>query len=291
MNEKNAVSPVKYLMCGGFGGMCAVAVDHPLEMGMRTLPESVPVSVTNVPELFTYFVKTFRSESLKTIYRGSENRFTAAASLSSLTFFGYGLGRRLLQKTPSDDLSFPGLFLAGAFSGLLKSLILPLRNNGDLLNELKSSLKKFDFQGVFQLIIKRNGIRNIYSGSGHVFYKEIPLTGVYFMTYDGLRHLMVPEHKRSDICVFRTVVAGGTAGIVFSAASIMFDKIQSKSPSGSGFKGLKDSLTILSKEGNILSIYKGYAPVMIRAFPVSASCFLGFQTCLSILNWIAPNPI
>ncbi|XP_049837963.1 mitochondrial carnitine/acylcarnitine carrier protein-like [Schistocerca gregaria] len=291
MSEKNAVSPVKYLLCGGFGGMCAVAVDHPLEMGIRTLPESVPVTVNNVPELFTYFVKTFRSESLKTIYRGSEKRFTTAASISSLSFFGYGLGRRLLQKTPSDDLSFPGLFLAGAFSGLLKSLIVPLRNDNNILNELRSSVKKFDVQGVLQLIIKRNGIRNVYDGSRHVFYKEIPLTGLYFMTYDGLRHIMVPEHKRSDICVFRTIVAGGMAGIVFSAASIIVDKIQCGCPPGSGFKGLKDSLTNLTKQGDILSVYRGYAPVMIRAFPVSASCFLGFQTCLSVLNWIAPNPI
>lgn len=37
------------------------------------------------------------------------------------------------------------------------------------------------------------------------------------------------------------------------------------------------------------ALFKGAAPVMIRAFPANAACFLGYEVAIKFLNFIAPN--
>jgi solute carrier family 25 (mitochondrial carnitine/acylcarnitine transporter), member 20/29 len=44
----------------------------------------------------------------------------------------------------------------------------------------------------------------------------------------------------------------------------------------------------MAKEGP-LALYKGVTPVMLRAFPANAACFIGFEVCMKFLNWAAPN--
>jgi solute carrier family 25 carnitine/acylcarnitine transporter 20/29 len=43
------------------------------------------------------------------------------------------------------------------------------------------------------------------------------------------------------------------------------------------------------KEEGPKALYKGFAPVMLRAFPANAACFMGFEVALKFLNWAAPN--
>lgn len=38
-----------------------------------------------------------------------------------------------------------------------------------------------------------------------------------------------------------------------------------------------------------MALYKGVIPVMLRAFPANAACFMGFEICMKFLNWLAPN--
>ena len=44
----------------------------------------------------------------------------------------------------------------------------------------------------------------------------------------------------------------------------------------------------MRKEGP-LALYKGVTPVMLRAFPANAACFIGFEIAMKTLNYVAPN--
>lgn len=44
----------------------------------------------------------------------------------------------------------------------------------------------------------------------------------------------------------------------------------------------------MRKEGP-LALYKGVTPVMLRAFPANAACFIGFEISMNVLNTFAPN--
>lgn len=45
---------------------------------------------------------------------------------------------------------------------------------------------------------------------------------------------------------------------------------------------------LIRTEG-IGSLYKGVVPVMLRAFPANAACFLGYEMTMKFLNYIWPD--
>lgn len=55
------------------------------------------------------------------------------------------------------------------------------------------------------------------------------------------------------------------------------------------YKGVRDVFTQLLKEEGARGLYKGCVPVMLRAFPANAACFLGFEMALKLLDWATPN--
>jgi len=53
--------------------------------------------------------------------------------------------------------------------------------------------------------------------------------------------------------------------------------------------GVREVFITLMKSEGPTALYKGIVPVMLRAFPANAACFMGFEVCMIFLNWLAPN--
>jgi len=60
-------------------------------------------------------------------------------------------------------------------------------------------------------------------------------------------------------------------------------------PEGTYKKGVREVFIKLMKTEGPKALYKGIVPVMLRAFPANAACFMGFEVCMIFLNWLAPN--
>jgi solute carrier family 25 (mitochondrial carnitine/acylcarnitine transporter), member 20/29 len=58
------------------------------------------------------------------IFEGMAAPITGVAPIFALSFFGFGVGKRLQQQTPDQELTFDQLFYAGAFSGIFTSAIM-----------------------------------------------------------------------------------------------------------------------------------------------------------------------
>jgi len=55
------------------------------------------------------------------------------------------------------------------------------------------------------------------------------------------------------------------------------------------YKGALDVLNkTVAKEG-VGALWKGAVPVLLRAFPANAACFLGYEAAMYGLNQLAPN--
>jgi carnitine-acylcarnitine carrier protein, putative len=137
------------------------------------------------------------------------------------------------------------------------------------------------------------GISSIYKGTAATLLRDVPASGVYFMTYEWLQNVLTPEGKtRSDLSVGRTLFAGGMAGIFNWIVAIPPDVLKSRlqtAPEGTYPRGVRDVFKKLMKEEGIGAMYKGATPVFIRAFPANAACFMGFELAMKFLNWIAPH--
>lgn len=54
-------------------------------------------------------------------------------------------------------------------------------------------------------------------------------------------------------------------------------------------RGVRDVFAKLYKEEGLKALYAGVAPVMLRAFPANAACFLGVEYGLKGLNFFFPS--
>lgn len=97
---------------------------------------------------------------------------------------------------------------------------------------------------------------------------------MYFLTYEFIKKKIsesVPEgEKMSHSREFLgTVFAGGMAGVSNWAVGMPQDVLKSRlqtAPEGK-YKGMGDVFRQLMRNEGPLALYKGFAPVMARAFP------------------------
>ena len=60
-------------------------------------------------------------------------------------------------------------------------------------------------------------------------------------------------------------------------------------PEGTYPRGVRDAFRRLLAQEGVTALYKGITPVMLRAFPANAACFIGLEVGLKFLNWATPN--
>lgn len=93
---------------------------------------------------------------------------TGVAPIFAMSFFGFGLGKRLQQKNPEDELTHAQLFAAGAFSGILTTSVMAPGERIKCLLQIQQSSQSPKYTGMTDCAKKlyaEGGIRSIYKGS------------------------------------------------------------------------------------------------------------------------------
>ncbi|KAK1332711.1 hypothetical protein QTO34_007394 [Cnephaeus nilssonii] len=306
MTDQKPISPLKNLLAGGFGGMCLVFVGHPLDtvkVRLQTQPPSLPGQPPMYAGTFDCFRKTLMREGVTGLYRGMAAPIIGVTPMFAVCFFGFGLGKKLQQKHPEDVLSYPQLFAAGMLSGVFTTGIMTPGERIKCLLQVDTEphrLARTPDPGFFRgnqvhrrldcakKVYQESGIRGIYKGTVLTLMRDVPASGMYFMTYEWLKNILTPEGKSvSDLSVPRILVAGGVAGIFNWVVAIPPDVLKSRfqtAPPGKYPNGFRDVLRELVQNEGVTSLYKGFNAVMIRAFPANAvsgaGCALpvGFRT-------------
>ncbi|XP_056662310.1 mitochondrial carnitine/acylcarnitine carrier protein-like [Monodelphis domestica] len=289
---EGTLNSLKNFLAGGFGGMCVVFVGHPLDtvkVRLQTQPKSRLGQPTLYSGTFDCFRKTFLREGIGGLYRGMSAPLIGVTPIFAVCFFGFGLGKQLQQKNPDDVLTYPQLFVAGMLSGVFTTAIMTPIERIKCLLQIQASQGKTKYTGSWdclKAVYREAGIRGIFKGTVLTLMRDVPASGVYFMTYEWLKNVFTVERK---IGAAGIVVAGGMAGIFNWMVAIPPDVLKSRfqtAPPGKYPNGFRDVLKEVVQEGGVSSLYKGFTAVMIRAFPANAACFLGFEVALAVLNWI-----
>ncbi|XP_072329103.1 mitochondrial carnitine/acylcarnitine carrier protein-like [Scyliorhinus torazame] len=297
--RQRAVNPVKNFFAGGFGGVCLVFAGHPLDtikVRLQTQPRTLPGQSPRFTGTFDCFYKTLVGEGIRGLYKGMAAPIIGVAPMFAVCFFGFGLGKKLQQKNPDDVLTYPQLFAAGMLSGVFTTAIMAPGERIKCLLQIQASTGESKYAGPLDCakqIYSTSGIRGLYKGTALTLMRDLPASGMYFMTYEWLKCVLTPEGQSvTDLSVPRILFAGGMAGIFNWAVAIPADVLKSRfqtAPEGMYPNGFRDVLRDLIKEEGIGSLYKGFTAVMIRAFPANAACFLGFEVAMKFLNWLLPG--
>lgn len=209
------------------------------------------------------------------------------------------MGKRLQQTTLDEELNNYQLFAAGAFSGVFTTTVMaPGERIKCLLQIQQGGNTPQKYNGMVDCakqLYAEGGIRSIYKGAFATLLRDVPASGMYFLTYEYVKKSLAPkqnEKQDAAIVLLGTIFAGGMAGIANWAIGMPADVLKSRlqtAPQGCYKNGIRDVFKELMKTEGPLALYKGVTPVMLRAFPANAACFIGFEVFMSFLNWVAPN--
>lgn len=292
-------SPSKYFLSGGFGGVCTVLAGHPMDtikVRLQTMPLPQAGQVALYGGTWDCFRKTIQKEGFRGLYKGMSAPLTGVAPIFAISFWGFGLGKKLIKSNEDQVLTKPELFAAGAFSGIFTtSIMAPGERIKCLLQVQQSGTAPPKYAGMVDCakqLYAEGGIRSIYKGSFATILRDMPASGMYFMTYEWVKEIFVPENASNQYKMMITIFAGGCAGIANWLVGMPADVLKSRlqtAPEGTYPNGMRDVFKQLMKQEGPLALYKGVTPVMIRAFPANAACFLGFELAIKFLNWAAPN--
>lgn len=72
---------------------------------------------------FPYF-RTIQKEGARGLYKGMTAPIAGVAPIFAISFLGFGVGKKLLQKDDDTPLSNKRLFCAGAFSGIFTTSVM-----------------------------------------------------------------------------------------------------------------------------------------------------------------------
>jgi len=238
--------------------------------------------------------QTVAKEGPRALYKGMFAPLIASSPIFALSFMGFGIGKKLQQKTPDEALGPGRLAMAGALSGFVTTIIMaPGERIKCLLQVQQASTGPAKYSGpkdVVMSLYREGGLRSIFRGSAATAARDVPASAAYFASYELIqRFLQGPD--RTKLSVGSTLFAGGLAGVFNWLVAIPMDVVKNRlqaAPEGT-YTGAMDVLGKLLKAEGPIALYKGCVPVLLRAFPANAACFMGYEVAMYGLNNAAPN--
>ncbi|XP_038135844.1 cAMP-dependent protein kinase type II-alpha regulatory subunit-like isoform X2 [Cyprinodon tularosa] len=203
--QQQPISPLKNFFAGGFGGVCLVFAGHPLDtikVRLQTQPKPKPGESLLYAGTIDCFKKTLAKEGVKGLYRGMAAPIIGVTPMFAVCFFGFGLGKKLQQKTPDDILTYPQLFAAGMLSGIFTTAIMAPGERIKCLLQIQASTGEVKYAGPMDCVkqlYREAGIRGVYKGTALTLMRDVPASGMYFMSYEWLKNLLTPAGKRLNI--------------------------------------------------------------------------------------------
>jgi len=290
----------KDFVAGGFGGSCLVVTGHPLDtikVRLQTMAKPAAGEKPLYTGTFDCARQTVVKEGFKGLYKGMAAPLVGVTPMFAVCFLGNSIGKRMQQSSPEQELTVVQLFNAGMLAGVFTTGIMaPGERIKCLLQIQAASAGTPKYAGPLDCarqLFREGGIRSIYKGTCATLLRDVPASGMYFGSYEVIQRLLTPAgQSRSDIGPLRTVAAGGIAGMLNWAVAIAPDVLKSRlqtAPAGTYPHGIRSVFAELMRTEGPSALFRGLTPVMLRAFPANAACFLGYEVALKGLNAVVPG--
>jgi len=287
--------PIKNTLAGGFGGICLVAAGQPLDtikVRLQTMPVPLPGQTPLYSGALDCAKKTVTKEGVRGLYKGMATPIVGVAPLYALCFFGFSVGKNLQEPDPNKPLTSAQLFKAGMFSGVMTTIITAPGERIKCLLQIQSasSASEAKYKGPVHCareIVREGGIRSLFRGTGATLLRDVPASGMYFTTYEGLMAYLMQGKPRSEVSPAIALFCGGMAGVGNWLVALPPDILKSRlqtAPEGTYPKGVRSVLPQLLREEGALALWRGAGPVFVRAFIANAACFAGYELAMKVIN-------
>ncbi len=270
---KSIPSMKESLLAGAAGGISLVLVGHPFDLvKVRVQTSTAYASSADA------FKTLLHQEGLTGVYRGVTAPLLGVAPIFAVNIWGYDQGRKLARHFSVQE-DWKVAAVGGAFSALPTSF---LQVPGDRIKlRLQVSNAKHHASPVneFKAILAESaGWTGLYRGYWITLAREIPGSAIYFSNYTWTRQELMQRAKLPE--AISILIAGGLAGTLNGILTLPIDTIKSRyqaAPEGTFSSARQVLQRLLAIEGPA-ALFRGLAPVIVRAFPANAACFSGIET-------------
>lgn len=184
---------------------------------------------------FDCMKKTVRNEGIRGLYKGMGAPLAGVAPIFAISFLGYGVGKKLFGPENASDFRVVHYFAAGAFSGIFTTSIMAPGERIKCLLQIQQGVnqpKVYDGPiDCAKKLYKQGGIASIYRGSAATLLRDVPASGLYFLTYEVIKNY-ITENGKNEATILGTVFAGGAAGIANWVVGMPPDVLKSRLQTG-----------------------------------------------------------
>jgi len=239
--KQENTSPVKLwktIISGSMGGLACTVVGHPLE--------------TIKTRLQTGATKNIFSGC----YKGMLSPIVGLTPFFASSYFGFRLGRYLTGQR--EDVG--SIMLSGGVAGLVSTAA---RTPVDRV-KIVAQNERISSQEAFKKLVRSRGFFGVYQGVGATAFWLVPSQ----ITFWGGIELWTMVFKDMDENL-SPFLAGGLAGMSEWAFCLPFDTVKTRVQAGTDptvGAAIKSVYT-----GGIRSMYRGFLPMMLRAFPANGA--------------------
>lgn len=179
--------------------------------------------------------KTVSNEGVRGLYKGMGAPLAGVAPIFAISFLGYGVGKMMFGPDSPDQFRVVHYFTAGAFSGIFTTSIMAPGERIKCLLQIQEGVnqpKVYDGPvDCAKKLYKQGGLASIYRGSAATLLRDVPASGLYFLTYELIRNY-ITENGKKEATLLGTVFAGGFAGIANWIVGMPADVLKSRLQTG-----------------------------------------------------------
>ncbi|EXB66845.1 Mitochondrial substrate carrier family protein B [Morus notabilis] len=180
------------------------------------------------------------------------------------------------------------LIAGGAAGAFAKTAVAPLERIKILLQTRTEGFHSLGVGQSFKKLLKHEGVLGFYKGNGASVIRIVPYAALHFMTYEQYRSWILSNYpilgSGSHIDLLAGSASGGTAVLCTYPLDLARTRLayqvvdtrgsfEYKSP----YKGIKDVLFSVYKEGGVRGLYRGVGPTLIGILPYAGLKFYIYE--------------
>eukprot|EP00359_Climacostomum_virens_P004538 CAMPEP_0204899784 /NCGR_PEP_ID=MMETSP1397-20131031/2056_1 /ASSEMBLY_ACC=CAM_ASM_000891 /TAXON_ID=49980 /ORGANISM="Climacostomum Climacostomum virens, Strain Stock W-24" /LENGTH=278 /DNA_ID=CAMNT_0052067783 /DNA_START=12 /DNA_END=845 /DNA_ORIENTATION=- len=221
-------------------------------------------------------------EGVLVLWRGSLPPFIGIGVCMSIMFGTFTNLKKHLQSDPRETLAYWKYYACGATAGVLNTVASTPSEGLRIRRQVQGRvdprgdpLYKSDWDCIVT-VFKNHGLKGWYKGYVPTLVRDFFGFGTFFCSYEILVDQFKPPGGTSaDLHPATLFCFGGIAGMIFWLLWYPLDavksRIQGDSLSNPRYPSMWNCITSMAQQEGLKSFYKGFAPCMLRAFPVNAA--------------------
>ncbi len=264
-------------VAGLAGGVAQVAVGHPFDTVKVRMQAAGGAYSLGVVECLR---ATVRREGALALYNGVGPPLLGAGACTALLFGVHGRMRAIVRD--SMHVSSPSVqaLLAGAATGVAMAPVLCPFELVKIRLQVAGTATGPVYSGVWDCGTRSArtasgaySLRPLFRGLSATVLRDVPSFAAYFGAYEALRP------SSPDATPGRLVLAGGLAGVAAWLPAYPQDVIKSVMQGAPGSDGFYKTFMRVARSGGL---FRGFAPMVARAFPANAATFLAYEAVRSL---------